>query len=299
MSVVVMQRPTAGQPARGRVRFLMSRLRRSPVGMVGIVILIAVLGVASAAPRLVPADPIKLRFDLRLAPPAWLPGGTWKHPLGTDELGRDVLSRVFYGSRISVVVGFSAVCIATAIGVSTGLLAGYYGGVADTVIGRLVDAFVSIPFIILALATVGVLGPGLLNLIIVLGAVGWVSFNRVVRGETLALGAREFVLAARALGQTNARILKRHLLPNVAPSVIVLATLEVASTILAESALSFLGLGVQPPTVTWGGMLADGRQYVATAWWLATFPGLAITCTVLGIIFVGDWLRDVLDPRLR
>ncbi|SRR5579884_2886657 len=281
------------------VAFLAKRLRRSPVGILGGLTLAAVLAAAVAAPLLVPADPTRLHFDLRLIPPAWLPGGTWRHPLGTDNLGRDILSRVLYGSRISVVVGVSAVCIAGAIGVSSGLLAGYYGGSMDALISRFVDAFLSIPFIILALAVVGVLGPSLLNLIVVLGTVGWVSFNRVVRAEVLAIGAREFVLAARAIGQTNSQILVRHLLPNVTPSVVVLATLEVASTILAESALSFLGLGVQPPTITWGGMLADGRQYVATAWWLATFPGLAITITVLGIIFVGDWLRDVLDPRLR
>jgi peptide/nickel transport system permease protein len=246
-----------------------------------------------------PYDPARPQFDRRLLPPAWVIGGTAEHLLGTDNLGRDVLSRVLYGSRVSVVVGVSAVAVAGVIGVASGLLAGFHGGLVDAVIGRFVDTFLSIPFIILALAIVGVLGPSLLNLIVVLGVVGWVSFNRVVRGETLAISAREFILAARALGQTNARILWRHLFPNVAPSVIVLATLDVASTIIAESALSFLGLGVQPPTVTWGAMLADGRQYVATAWWLSTAPGLAITVTVLGIIFLGDWLRDVLDPRLR
>jgi peptide/nickel transport system permease protein len=254
---------------------------------------------AATAPLLAPHNPTTLRLDRRLVPPAWLSGGSWAYPLGTDNLGRDVWSRVLYGSRVSVIVGVSAVAIAGVIGVSSGLLAGYYGGVTDVLISRLVDTFLSIPFIILALAIVGVLGPSLLNLIVVLSVVGWVSFNRVVRSETLALGGREFVLAATAIGQTSRRIIVRHILLNVAPSVIVLATLDVASTILAESALSFLGLGVQPPTVTWGGMLADGRQYIATAWWLAISPGLAITITVLGIIFLGDWLRDVLDPRLR
>jgi peptide/nickel transport system permease protein len=288
-----------GRLGRGRLRFLVRRLLRSPVGLVGAVILLAVIVGALAAPQLAPSDPTKLHFDTRLIPPVWLPGGSAAHLLGTDNLGRDILSRVLYGSRVSVIVGFSAVCIATVIGVAAGLAAGYYGGSIDVAISRVVDAFVSIPFIILALATIGALGPGLLNLIIVLGAAGWVSFCRVVRGETLALGAREFVLAARASGQTSRRILSRHLLPNVAPSVIVLATLEVAATILAESSLSFLGLGVQPPTISWGAMLADGREYVATGWWLATFPGLAITVTVLGIIFLGDWLRDALDPRLR
>jgi peptide/nickel transport system permease protein len=279
--------------------FLARRLRRSPVGIVGVLIVTAVLVAAVGAPAMAPHDPVKPQFDRLLLPPALLSGASRDHLLGTDNLGRDVLSRVLYGSRVSVVVGVSAVSIAGVIGVTSGMLAGFHGGLLDVVVGRVVDTFLAIPFIILALAIVGVLGPSLANLIVVLGVVGWVSFNRVVRGETLAIAAREFVFAARAIGQSNRQILWRHVLPNVAPSVIVLATLDVASTIIAESSLSFLGLGVQPPTVTWGGMLADGRQYIASAWWLATAPGLAITLTVLGIIFLGDWLRDVLDPRLR
>jgi peptide/nickel transport system permease protein len=283
----------------GRIAFLARRLRRSPVGIVGVLVVTAVLFAALLAPAIAPHDPVRPQFDRRLLPPAFLSGASRDYLLGTDNLGRDIFSRVLYGSRVSVIVGVSAVSIASVIGVTSGMLAGFHGGVLDVIIGRLVDTFLSIPFIILALAIVGVLGPSLANLIVVLGVVGWVSFNRVVRGETIAIAAREFVFAARALGQTNAQILRRHVLPNVAPSVIVLATLDVASTIIAESALSFLGLGVQHPTVTWGSMLADGRQYVATAWWLAVAPGLAITMTVLGIIFLGDWLRDVLDPRLR
>ncbi len=299
MTVGIAATRQVGPAASGRLAFLARRLKRSPVGVIGVIIVAAVICTALTAPRLAPHNPTKQRLDHRLAPPAWVPGGGWDYPLGTDNLGRDILSRVLYGSRVSVIVGVSAVTIAGLIGVSSGLLAGYYGGPTDVLISRFTDTFLSIPFIILALAIVGVLGPSLLNLIVVLGVVGWVSFNRVVRGEALSLGTREFVQAARAIGQTNMRIMRRHLLPNVAPSIVVLATLDVASTIIAESALSFLGLGVQPPTVTWGGMLADGRQYVATAWWLATAPGTAITVTVLGIIFLGDWLRDVLDPRLR
>lgn len=285
--------------SRWGLRFFAGRLRQSPVGLVGALIVAAVLLMAIAAPVLAPHNPNQLQFSRRLLAPAWRPGGMWTHPLGTDNLGRDVLSRVLYGSRVSVIVGTSAVAIAGTIGVTVGVVAGYFGGRIDAAVGRIVDTFLAVPFIVLALAVVGVLGPSLVNLIVVLGLVGWVSFSRVVRGETLAIRAREFVLAAQALGQTNARIIRRHLIPNVLPSVIVLATLDVATTIIAESALSFLGLGVQHPTVTWGSMLADGRQYVATAWWLAVAPGLAITVTVLGIIFLGDWLRDVLDPRLR
>jgi peptide/nickel transport system permease protein len=289
------------QSAKSRwgLRYFASRLRQSPVGLAGAVIVASVLVVAIAAPILAPHNPNQLQLSRRLLAPAWQPGGMWAHPLGTDNLGRDILSRLLYGSRVSVIVGTSAVAIAGTIGVSVGVVAGYFGGRIDAAIGRVVDTFLAVPFIVLALAVVGVLGPSLVNLIVVLGLVGWVSFSRVVRGETMAIRPREFVLAAQALGQTNARIIRRHLIPNVLPSVIVLATLDVATTIIAESALSFLGLGVQHPTVTWGSMLADGRQYVATAWWLAVAPGMAITVSVLGIIFLGDWLRDVLDPRLR
>jgi len=295
----VVERSATNARRRGALGFYWRRLRRSPVGMIGVAIISAVLFVAAFAPVLAPHDPTLQRLEQRVLPPAWAAGGVSEFPLGTDNLGRDVLSRLLYGSQVSVMVGVSGVLVSMLIGVNAGLVAGFYGGRVDAVLGRITDTFLSIPFIVLALAVVGVLGPGLLNLIVVLGFVGWVSFSRVVRGETLAIRQREFVQAARAIGQTNGQILRRHLLPNVGPSVIVLATLDVASIIIAESSLSFLGLGVQPPTVTWGAMLADGRQFVATAWWLATVPGMAITVTVLGIIFLGDWLRDVLDPRLR
>jgi peptide/nickel transport system permease protein len=293
-------RPLATAPPAPRLyRMLARRLVRSPVGIVGAAIVVGVLVMAIFAPALAPHNPREVGFERRLQPPAWSSGGSWRFPLGTDSLGRDVLSRVIYGSRISVMVGVSAVLVAGLIGVTVGLVAGYYGGALDAVIGRVTDTFLSVPFIVLALAVVGVLGPGLINLIVVLGVVGWVTFSRVVRGDVLSIRAREYVTAALALGLSGRRILLRHILPNAAPSVIVLATLDVATTIIAESALSFLGLGVQPPTVTWGSMLADGRQHIATSWWLATAPGVAITITVLGIIFLGDWLRDVLDPRLR
>ena len=179
-----------------------------------------------------------------------------------------------------------------------GLVAGFYGGRIDSVIGRFIDIFLSVPFILLVLAVIGVLGPSLLTIIMVLGVTGWASYARVVRGETLSVRERDFISAARTIGATRPRIAFRHVLPNTFASIIVLATLDVASTILAESSLSFLGLGVQPPTVTWGLMISQGREYIASAWWLAVFPGLAISFTVLGIIFLGDWLRDVLDPKL-
>lgn len=267
--------------------------------MVGVTIVVAVLLVAIFAPVLAPHDPTKLNLGKRLLPPFWITGSDPTFLLGTDQLGRDMLSRLIYGSRISVTVGVSAVLLSALIGITLGLLSGFFGGWVDTIISRALDSFMAIPFIVLALAVVSVLGPNLVNLIIVLGITGWVSFTRVVRGEVLSVRERDYVTAVRSIGQRTPQILARHILPNVAGSIIVLATLDVAVAIISESSLSFLGLGVQPPTVTWGLMLSDGREHLATSWWLATFPGLAISITVLGIIFLGDWLRELLDPRLK
>jgi peptide/nickel transport system permease protein len=258
---------------------------------------------ALAAPVLAPHDPTKLDLKARLLPPAWSEEGNAAYLLGTDQLGRDLLSRIIVGSRISLVVGFSGVAIALAIGVTLGLISGFFGGIIDTLISRTLDTFLAIPFIILALAVIGVLGVkggnNVLRLIVVLALANWVIFARVVRGEVLSVKNRDYVEAAFAIGQNNTKIILRYILPNVAASIIVLATLQVATVIIAEAALSFLGLGVQPPTITWGIMLADGRDHLATSWWLSTFPGIAITLSVLGLILWGDWLRDVLDPRLK
>jgi peptide/nickel transport system permease protein len=281
-----------------RRRAPLSRLRQSPVGLIGMAITVAVLLAALLAPLLAPDDPAALQMRQRLVPPAWSAGGNWDHPLGTDQLGRDVLSRLLFGSRVSVLIGVTAVLVAGVVGIAVGLASGYYGGAVDALLSRVIDAFLALPFIVLALAVIGVLGPGLLNLVFVLGLTGWVTYARVVRAEVLAAKETEYVLAARVLGQREWRIGARHILPNVLAPIIVLSTLSVATAIVAESSLSFLGLGVQPPAITWGTMLADGRDHIATSWWLATFPGLAITVAVLGIIFLGDWLRDILDPRL-
>ena len=277
---------------------LWRRWRSSPVGIIGSLMVTTVLLVALLAPLLSPHDPTQHNRRQRFLPPVWLAEGVPQHLLGTDQLGRDVLSRVLYGSRISVVVGIAAALVGGFLGGIIGLIAGLYGDKVDMLISRAIDAFLSIPFIILVLAVVGVLGPSLLTLILVLGATGWASYARVIRGETLSVKEREYVNAASGLGASKLRIAFRHILPNTMASLIVLATLDVASTILAESSLSFLGLGVQPPTVTWGLMIADGREYLSSAWWLAVFPGLAISFTVLGVIFLGDFLRDVLDPKL-
>ncbi len=278
---------------------MLSRLRKSPVGIIGVIIVGLVFFMAIFAPLIMPHDPTEFDFKQRLVPPVWQEGGSWNYILGSDQMGRDLLSRLIIGSRISVLVGISAVVIAGFLGISVGLLAGFRGGWIDSVSMRIVDAFFAIPFILMAMTIVGMLGPSVLTVVVTLGLVQWQSYARVVRAEVLTLREREYVTAAHVIGQSGLWIAFRHILPNAMASVIVLATLQVAATIIAESALSFLGVGVQPPTVTWGLMLADGRNYLAGAWWLATFPGVAITVTVLGIIFLGDWLRDVLDPRLR
>jgi peptide/nickel transport system permease protein len=286
-------RPRAAQPAWVR------SLQRNSLGVFGLLIVSAVLLVAALADIIAPHDPAKFNVRTRLNPPAWAAEGDPRFLLGTDQLGRDVLSRLIYGSRVSVIVGVLGVVISVAVGVAIGLVSGYMGGRVDNVLSRAVDTFMAIPFIILALAAIGFLGPGLVNLIVVLGLSGWVSFARVVRGEVLSVKNMEYITAARTIGQSGWRIAVFHVLPNITASIIVLATLQIATVIIAESSLSFLGMGVQPPTITWGTMLSEGRNHLATSWWLATFPGVAISLTALGCILMGDWLRDVLDPRLR
>jgi len=278
-----------------------ARPRRHPSfrAVFGLAVLLVMGGSAVLAPQLAPWDPARQMLVKRLRPPMWQERGLREHPLGTDHLGRDILSRILYGGRISLGVGLIAVTLSALIGVTLGLLAGFFGGRADALIMRIVDVFLAIPYILLAMGVVFALGPSLLNVILVMGATRWVQFARIVRADVLSIREREFVVGARARGNRALRLLLRHVLPNALTPIIVVATLELAFMIIYESALSFLGLGVQPPTPTWGWMLSDGRNYVATAWWLATFPGLAIMLTVLAINLLGDWLRDTLDPRLK
>jgi peptide/nickel transport system permease protein len=282
-------RPVA-PPARRRLSFR---------AVFGIMVLLLMGGAALAAPQIAPWDPGRQMLVKRLRPPAWQERGLREHPLGTDHLGRDILSRILYGGRISLGVGLSAVTLSGLIGVTLGLLAGFHGGRTDAFIMRVVDVFLAIPYILLAMGVVFALGPSLLNVILVMAVTRWVQFARIVRADVLSIREREFVSGARARGNRSMRLLLRHVLPNALTPIIVVATLELAFMIIYESALSFLGLGVQPPTPTWGWMLSDGRNYVATAWWLATFPGLAIMLTVLAVTLLGDWLRDTLDPRLK
>jgi peptide/nickel transport system permease protein len=245
-----------------------------------------------------PHDPARQSLLRRFTPPLWEKGGNATYPLGTDQVGRDILSRLIHGARISLLVGVAAVVVSLAVGVSLGLLSGFVGGKVDTVIMTLVDITLSFPQILLALAFVAALGPSLITIIVVLGLTGWERYARVVRAEVLVLREKDFVEAARAMGAGTMRTLLRHVLPNTFSSIIVLSTLQVAQAILQEAALSFLGVGSGSAYPTWGQMIALGRDFVSVAWWLPTFPGLAILLTVLAINLVGDRLRDALDPRV-
>lgn len=254
----------------------------------------AVILVAVFAPWIVPHNPNAQDLSLRLHPPAWLPGGSWRYPFGTDQLGRDLLSRVLMGSRVSLLVGFSTVLVGTLIGGTLGLLAGYLEGPFDVVVMRLADIQLSFPYILITLAVIAVVGPGLLTVIVVLGIASWPAYARMARGTTLSVKKREFVVSAKALGNRTVRLLHKHLLPNIANALVVLGTLQISQMMMAEAALSFLGVGVPITTPTWGGMLNEGQQYLFVAWWLTVFPGLALTGVVIAFNFVGDGLGDML-----
>ena len=275
------------------------RLLRLRWGVAAAAVLLLIVASAAMAPWLAPHDPLAVDIRHRLAPPAWMDGGTAEHVLGTDQVGRDLLARMIYGGRVSLVVGVVSVLVSATIGVLLGLGAGYLGGNADWTIMALINVMLTFPFVLLALAVIAVLGPSLTNMIIVLGVAGWPIYARVVRAETLAIREREFVLAGRALGMSHLRLVFRQILPNLVSVIVVIATLQVAQVIILESFLSFLGLGVQPPTPAWGNMLGEGRLYMLNSWWIATFPGLAIFLTTLVLNLMGNALRDWLDPHLK
>lgn len=268
---------------------------RVAVGALGI--LVAMIVVGAFANIVAPHDPLAQNLVDRLLPPAWDPGGDPKYLFGTDHLGRDILSRVVYGARVSLTLSFIATTVSLFIGVTLGLISGYAGGWVDALIMRIADTMLALPFYVIGITIVAVLGPSFTNLVIVLTLFGWTFYGRVARGEVLSTKKREYVEAARAMGAGPARIMFRHILPNVVSPLIVIWTLAIATTILSESGLSFLGLGVQPPTPSWGTMISDGQQKISSVPWLAIFPGLALMITVMTVNVVGDALRDALDPK--
>ncbi len=287
--------PWYSPPRVARAMRRAGRLPLIPLAMLTVLLVIP----AVFAPQVAPHDPLKGSLAKRLTPPAWQEGGSIAHPLGTDKVGRDILSRIIHGARVSLAVSLVAIFVGGALGTTMGLVSGYFGGWADSLIMRLVDISLSLPTILLALVLVAAVGPSFGTVIGVLVVLLWARYARLVRGETLAIKERDFIARARVAGASHTRIMARYVFPNVVNSLIVLATLQVGYVILLESALSFLGAGLPRPTPAWGLMIADGRELIVTAWWVSMFPGLAIMLTVLALNLLGDWLRDHFDPKLR
>jgi peptide/nickel transport system permease protein len=288
----------AAKPRSRRRRWLPGALRPwlTPKIIAGGVIVLILVIVGLSAPWIAPYDPNSQNLSHSLRPPDWLFG---RNLLGTDAVGRDILSRLFYGARVSVVIAVLVVIISGVVGIALGAISGYFSGMIDFLIQKLVEVVWAFPPLLLAIAIMAFLGQGLENLILALVSQRWIAYCRVARGQALSLRSREFVDAAKSLGAKRTRIIARHIIPNLFPSAVVIGTFSMASAIISEAALSFLGLGVPPEVPTWGSMLSDGRTYISTSWWLALFPGLCIFFTVLGINLLGDGLRDILDPRLK
>jgi peptide/nickel transport system permease protein len=260
--------------------------------------LLVIFAAAAGANLIAPYDPAEGTITDRLLPPGWHPDERHWRLLGTDQVGRDVLSRLIHGARVSLLVGVAGTAISLLLGTALGLVSGFWGGPIDRALLRLTDIQLAFPFIALAVTVISVIGPGLLNVILVLAATGWVLYARVVREEVMRAREHSYVEAARAMGGNDVHIVVRHILPNIVAPVIVISSLAIAQMIITEASLSFLGLGIRPPTPTWGGMLSDARNYMQVAWWLPTFPGAALLVTLLGFNVLGDWLRDTLDPTV-
>jgi len=280
-------------PARRRSAWR-GRLPLVPLAIIGVFVVAALF-----ANVLSPADPEEQTLRERFRPPVWDERGTVKHVLGTDRLGRDLLSRIIWGARVSLTAGVLTVLLASAVGAGVGLVAGYYGGRVDIVLMRATDATMSFPVILLALILAVTVGPSFVNVVIAIAVILWARFARVIRGQVLTLMELDFITQARIAGASAARIILRHLLPNTLNTLVVLTTLQVGYVIIVEASLSFLGAGIPPPTPAWGSMISEGRDFVTSAWWVSFFPGLAILLVVLAFNLLGDWLRDTLDPKLR
>ncbi len=265
-----------------------------PLGIIALFVLVAIL-----APLLSPADPHEQSLRNRFKPPVWEEGGSWKYALGTDRLGRDMLSRIIWGSRVSLAAGVLAVLLASAFGASVGLVAGYYGGRVDAALMRMTDATMSFPVILLALILAVTVGPSFTNVVVAISVILWARYARVIRGQVLTLMQLDFIAQARIAGAGAWRIITRHLFPNTLNTLVVLVTLQIGYVIILEASLSFLGAGIPPPIPAWGSMIAEGREFVTSAWWVSMFPGLAILLVVLAFNLLGDWLRDTFDPKLR
>jgi peptide/nickel transport system permease protein len=273
------------------------RGRRVPVVSLAIITVFVLAG--ALAPLLQMPDPLEQSLRLKFRPPVGEERGSWAHPLGTDRLGRDVLSRIVWGARVSLAAGVLTVLLASAFGAAVGLVAGYYGGRVDAALMRMTDATLSFPIILLALILAVTVGPSFGNVVIAIGVILWARYARVMRGQVLTLMELDFIAQARIAGAGAWRIITRHLVPNTLNTLVVLVTLQVGYVIIVEAALSFLGAGIPPPTPAWGSMIAEGRDFVTSAWWVSFFPGLAILLVVLAFNLLGDWLRDTLDPKLR
>ena len=288
-------------PRQSELKRIASAFLLSKTATLGALIFALFLLIAILAPILAPHDPALQDLKRRLAPPIGLgiEKASPEYPLGNDNLGRDILSRLLVGSRVSLVVGISTILLASSVGSLIGAVAGFYRGLLDNVVMRIVDIWMAFPSLLLAIAFGAALGPGLVNLVLALSLTIWVVYCRVVRAEVLSIRERDYVLAARAMGASDLRIILRHVLPNVLAPILVISTLQMGIVIISEASLNFLGVGVQSSVPTWGGMLSDGREFMRDAWWLATFPGIAISIVVLGVNLLGDGLRDALDPRLR
>jgi peptide/nickel transport system permease protein len=280
-----------------RVRRIASHLKRAPLASITIITIIVITAIFANV--LTPHSATEPSLPTRLLPPAWMEGGSWTYPLGTDPLGRDLLTRIIFGARVSLVVAFLTLFLGGAFGTAVGLISGYYGGRLDAVLMRGVDATMAFPLILFAILLVVTIGAGLMNVVVAIALILWARYARVIRGEVLSLRERDFIAQARIAGCSAFRIALVHLLPNVFPTLMVMLTLQVGWVIIVEASLSFLGAGIPPPTPAWGYMVADGREYVTTAWWVSFFPGIAILLTVLSFNLFGDWLRDTLDPKLR